>query len=133
MIKEIFNLKGEYMLITVITIIASLVLGVILYLYFDNVQMKQTNEGLVASNVTLTQRLVSETVNSATFKAQVDKQNAIYSRLSIEYDKKVMDFERWKHDNREKTIKEDIPSLEGESDECEDILFAIDNLRTNGM
>lgn len=112
---------------------AGIVVSTMMYLYFSKGALETELNKVKLDRDVISKRYMAESLQSRTFKAQIDKQNAIYSSLSIEYDKKVMDFERWKHDNREKTIKEDIPSLEGESDECEDILFAIDNLRANGM
>lgn len=119
----------------------SIILGVVLvigltYILYLQVQYKTVKEELkenIKINKELNTKVMAGKVNESTLKTQIDKQNAIYSKLSIEYDKKVRDFEKWKHTDRDKHIKEDLPELEGESDECEDIINAINVINTRGL
>lgn len=119
----------------------SIGLGVILvvglmYMLYLQVQYKAVKEDLkesVKTNKELNTRVMAGQVNVATLKTQIDKQNAVYSKLSIEYDKKIREFEKWKHTDRDKHIKEDLPELEGESDECEDVINAINVINTRGL
>lgn len=119
----------------------SIILGVVLvigltYILYLQVQYKTVKEELkenIKINKELNTKVMAGKVNEFTLKTQIDKQNAIYSKLSIEYDKKVREFEKWKHTDRDKYIKEDLPELEGESDECEDIINAINVINTRGL
>ena len=119
----------------------SIILGVVLvigltYILYLQVQYKTVKEELkenIKINKELNTKVMAGKVNEFTLKTQIDKQNAIYSKLSIEYDKKIREFEKWKYTDRDKHIKEDLPELEGESDECEDIINAINVINTRGL
>ena len=108
-------------------------LGYILYLQVQYKIVKDDLKESVEMNKELNTKVLAGKVNEITLKTQIDKQNSIYSKLSIEYDKKVREFEKWKHTDRDKYIKEDLPELEGESDECEDIINAINVINTRGL
>lgn len=105
----------------------------ILYLQVQYKSVKDELEESIKVNKELNTKVMAGKVNEFTLKTQIDKQNAVYSKLSIEYDKKVREFEKWKHTDRDKHIKEDLPELEGESDECEDIIDAINVINTRGL
>lgn len=111
-------------------------IGVLTYVLYLQVQYKFVKDELKESvriNKELNTKVMAGKVNELTLKTQIDKQNAVYSKLSIEYDKKIREFEKWKHTDRDKYIKEDLPELEGESDECEDIIDAINVINTRGL
>ena len=108
-------------------------LAYITYLQIQHKIVKDELEESIKVNKELNTKVMTGKVNEYTLKTQIDKQNAIYSKLSIEYDKKVREFEKWKHTDREKHIKEDLPELEGESNECEDVLDAINVINTRGL
>lgn len=113
-----------------------ILIGVLTYVLYLQVQYKFVTDELketVRINKELNKKVMAGKVNELTLKTQIDKQNAIYSKLSIEYDKKIREFEKWKQTDRDKYIKEDLPELEGESDECKDIIDAINVINTRGL
>lgn len=114
-------------------LILVIALGYILYIQLQYKAVKDDLKESVKTNKELNTRVMAGQVNEFTLKTQIDKQNAVYSKLSIEYDKKIREFEKWKHTDRDKHIKEDLPELEGESDECEDIINAINVINTRGL
>ena len=120
-----------------ITVVGTVVIGILLTIIvgmkikYDFVSNEL--EEAIKTNKDLNTKVMAGKVNESTLKAMIDKQNAIYSKLSIEYDKKIKEFEKWKRTDREKYIKEDLPELEGGSDECKDITDAINVINTRGM
>lgn len=115
--------------IVVVGILLAIIVGMKIKYDFVSGELEET----IKVNKELTTKVMAGKVNESTLKAMVDKQNTIYSKLSIEYDKKVREFEKWKHTDRDKYIKKELPELEGESDECEDIINAINVINSRGL
>lgn len=124
---------NDKMLAVISIVVLGILLALIVSMKIKYNFVRNELEETIKVNKELTAKVLAGKVNETTLKAMVDKQNTVYSKLSIEYDKKVREFEKWKHTDRDKYIKKELPELEGESDECEDIINAINVINSRGL